>query len=395
MAAINSGRFICKKSTQSRIPAQSLQADRLLVDAIQLAELPSPVPGEEPRAAFVLERLKSFNLIPEVTAAGDIKVRLYCLQAADTAPVLLFTDLGSSRWNPAKSLAGLDAENATGAGLSDSLGSAALLSIAEQWQSGDYQNIPNMSGRGILLLFTAKSLNDPTIAIEPILHNTQDRPHAAIGVRGLSLDRIIKPTGSYRLKITISVNQAHKKETDETGNKVTETLIDTARTLLGIAWNTDGKTKLFLRCIEAKTVYAPTPREGLVELEIESSDAAQLELAVNAVKATAGKIGEAAGLNTETTLLSYTPPGKPEYSAALYEILGSLLKERRVKAHEETAADPAAFFTGEGIPALSIGIALGREGTERDTINIASIKEGRLILERLIAEAGAENVCVK
>ena len=114
-------------------------------------------------------------------------------------------------------------------------------------------------------------------------------------------------------------------------------------------------------------------------------------MALNAVKATAGKIGEAAGLNTETMLLSYIPPGNPENSKAMYEILGRLLRERHIKAHDETAADPAAFFTGDGIPALSMGIALGREGTERDTINIASIEEGLSILERLIAETGAKN----
>ena len=381
--------LFAKTSKTVKTRPQSLQADRLLADAIRLAELPSPVPGEEPRAAFVLERLKNLNLLPEVSEVGDIKVRLQHSKAGYEAPILLFTDLGSSRWHPRNSLARLDAENASGAGLSDSLGCAALLSIAEQWQTGDFQS--NTAKRDVLFLFTAKSPDDPNTGFEQILNNVHDRPFAAIGVRGLSLDRVIHPTGSYRLKITISSGALNKKENEEINNKVAETLIDTARTLLGIAWDTDGKTKLFIRRLEAHTVYALTPQEGLVELEIESSEAALLELAMNAVKATAGKIGEAAGLNTETSLLSYFPSGDPEHSNQLYNMLGKLLKEKHIKVHEETAADPASFFTGEGIPALSVGIALGREGTESDIITIDSIENGRLILERLIAETGAKN----
>jgi len=350
------------------------------------------LPGEEPRAAFVLDRLRNLNLSPEVTEAGDIKVRLHCPGTGHKAPILLFTDLGSRCWHPKESLARLDAENASGAGLSDSLGSAALLSIAEQWQAEDFQSSNlGKSRRDILLLFTAKSLDDPTIGIESVLKSSRDRPHTAIGVRGFSLDRIIRSTGSYRLKTNIFNGTANKKETTVINNKVTETLIDTARTLLGIAWDTDGKTKLFIRRLEAQTVYSLTPQEGILELEIESCEAALLDLAINAIKATAGKISEAAGLGIETKLLSFTPPGNPDISKAMYDTLAKILKDRHIKFHEETAADPAAFFTSEGIPALSIGIALGYEGAERDTIKIDSVEEGRLILERLIFETGAEN----
>ena len=357
-------------------------ADRLLVDAIRLAELPSPAPGEEPRAAFTLERLKSFGLLPVVTGAGDIMVRLHSERSADEAPVLLFTDLGSKRWHPTESLARLDAENAAGAGLSDSLGAAALLSIAEHFEAGasQYQ-------RDLLLLFTARPLDDPAISFGPILHSPQDRPFAAIGVRGLSLDRIIHSIGSYRVKITVSGETGN----DAAPNKVTETLIDTARTLLGIAWDGEGKTKMFIRRLEALTVYGLTPQEGTLELEIESSEGALLEMAMNAVKATAGKIGEQANLKTETALLSYIPPGKPEKSLELFEILRKLTREQRIKISEENGADPASFFTSEDIPALSMGIALGREGARRDSITIDSVEQGRLILEKFIVETGARN----
>ncbi|MCL2067751.1 MAG: hypothetical protein FWG99_09845 [Treponema sp.] len=357
--------------------------DRLLVDAIRLAELPSPAPGEQPRAAFVLERLKSFGLTPVVNGSGSILVRLHAEKAGDEAPVLLFTDMGTKRWHPSESLARLDAENAAGAGLSDSLGCAALLLVAENFYNTLEQNMK----RDLLLLFNAGSPDDPNLNFDSILNHPKDRPCAAIGVRGLSLDRIIQSVGSYRLRITVTGNE-EKLSADNNSNKVTETLIDTARTLLGIAWDTEGKTIMFIRRLEALTVYGLTPREGILELEIESSEAPQLELAMNAVKATAEKISEKAKLKTETRLLSYIPPGKPEKSRKLFEILKKLCKEQRLKILEENGADPAAFFSGEDIPALSMGIALGREGSERDEINIDSVEKGALILQRFIVETG-------
>ena len=357
--------------------------DRLLVDAIRLAELPSPAPNEEPRAAFVHERLKSLGFSPVVNDSGSILVRLHADKSGDVEPVLLFTDLGTKRWHPSESLARLDAENAVGAGLSDSLGSAALLSIAENFYSSMEQSMK----RDILLLFNARTMDDPDINFSPILNDPVNRPIAAIGVRGFSLDRIIQSVGSYRVKITVTEGE-DRLPAEINSNKVTETLIDTARTLLGIAWDTEGKTKMFIRHLEALTVYGLTPQEGLLELEIESSEAAHLDMAMNAVKATAGKISEKANLQTETGLLSYIPPGKPEKSKDLFEILRKLCREQHLKIREESGADPAAFFSGDGIPALSMGISLGREGKERDVINIDSVEKGFLILERFIIEAG-------
>jgi acetylornithine deacetylase/succinyl-diaminopimelate desuccinylase-like protein len=112
---------------------------------------------------------------------------------------------------------------------------------------------------------------------------------------------------------------------------------------------------------------------------------------MNTVKETAAKIGEEAGLKAETAPLSFIPPGNPENSDMLRETLRRLLKEQYIKVRDETSADPASFFSGEGIPALSLGIALGREGAEQEFINIDSIDKGRRVLERLVAETGTLN----
>ena len=381
------GALFGKAATVFRPPAKtSPLTDRLIVDAIRIAELPSPVTDEEPRASFVLERLKSSGYVPTINDSGNILVRLNSDKSNDEAPILLFTDLGTKRWHPSESLARLDAENAVGAGLSDSLGSAALLSIAENF----HDSMENILKKDLLLFFKAGSPeNLKSSDFSAILNDPHSRPCAAIGIRGFSLDRIISSIGTYRVKITVTGGENNDEQANP--NKVTETLIDTARTLLGIAWDTEGKTKMFIRRLEALTVYDHTPNEGILELEIESTEAALLDLAMNAVKATASKIGETSNLNTETKLLSFIPPGKPELSKKLFEILRKLCKEQSLKIREYNGADPAAFFTLENIPAISMGIALGREGSEKDTINLNSVEKGLIVLQRFITETGTNN----
>jgi hypothetical protein len=360
-----------------RKPANPL-ADRLLADALRLAELPSPVPGEEPRALFVLDRLKKCGFVPAVTKSGNIIVRLHAEEAPEE-PILLFTDLGSMRWHPMESLARLDAENAAGAGLSDSLGPAALLSVAENFYSGEFPR-----KRDLVLLFTVRMLDDPENNLPSLITGPSRRPAAAVGVRGLSLGTLVYPTGYCRLRIDVSSDRA------EPANEVTQTLIVTARTLLEIRWDGEGKTRVFVRRIEAAAAWGRTPAEGILELEIESSEGNLLELTKNAIKATAEKIGEDAKLKVETTLLSFVPPGDREAGKPLFDTALKILKEQRIKTNEENGADPASLFSCEGIPALSVGIALGREGAERDVIRIESVETGRRFLERLIAEIGEE-----
>ncbi|MDR1618815.1 MAG: hypothetical protein LBS06_07195 [Treponema sp.] len=356
-----------------RRPANPL-ADRLLADALRLAELPSPVPGEEPRSLFVLDRLKRCGFIPAVTKSGNIIVRLHT-EGAPEEPVLLFTDLGSMRWHPTESLARLDAEVAAGAGLGDSLGPAALLSVAENFYSGEFRK-----KRDLLLFFAVRMLDDPENNFPALIADPARRPAVAVGVRGLSLGTLVYPTGFCRLRIRVSSDQP------EPANEVTLTLINTARTILDIRWDGEGKTRVFVRRIEAAAAWGRTPAGGTLELEIESGEGNLLELAKNAITATAEKIGEEARLRVETALLSSVPPGDRETGKPLFDLALKILKEQRIKVREEIGADPASLFSSEGIPALSLGIALGREGAERDLIQIESVETGRRFLERFISE---------
>jgi putative aminopeptidase FrvX len=80
------------------------------------------------------------------------------------------------------------------------------------------------------------------------------------------------------------------------------------------------------------------------------------------------------------------PPGDRETGKPLFDLALKVLKEQRIKIREETGADPASLFSSGGIPALSLGIALGRERAERDVIQIESVETGRRFLERFISE---------
>jgi hypothetical protein len=348
-----------------------------------LAEIPSPTEQEEQRAAFVLERLKSLGLSPLVDETGGILVRLHAADLANLPPLLLFTDLGSSRWHPLESLCRLDAETAKGAGLADSLGTAALLSVAEGVISGRLE-----AGRELILLFAAHSFDNTGVNLfRNFTEDAANRPTAAIGVRGLALGALTNNTrGTYRMKISLSLEGGRpEKAVGEASGAVVDTLLDTAHKLSGITWDTEGTTKLYIRHIEAETTFGRTPTEGILEIELESSDGARLDMAMNTVKATVENAAPALGLKTEARISSFIPVGDPGVNEGLIKIVTGILKDQRIRVQEENGADVAAYLSNQGIPALSLGVASGREGLTRDTIEIDSIEKGRVLMETLIA----------
>jgi hypothetical protein len=366
-------------------------ADRLLSDALRLAEIPSPTAKEEQRASFVLERLKALGLSPLVDEQGNILVRVHSADLENLPPLLLFTNLGSDRWHPLNSLSRLDAERARGAGLADSLGTAALISVAEGVSCGRME-----INREIILLFAAGSFDTGNGSFFlPVTGEDVNRPAAAIGVRGLTLGTLVNNRrGVYRIKIGFSLETASLgKDDDGPGNAgkppagsgpVVDTLLDTAHKLAGITWDIGGTTKLYIRHIEAETAFGHIPREGLLEIEIESSDGARLEMAMNTVKATVENAVSGPGLKKEAIITSFIPVGDVSVNDKLMRTVTGIMKDLRVKIQEEDGADIAAHLSAQGIPALSLGIALGREGMTRDTIEIDSIERGRVLLETLI-----------
>ncbi|MDR2070140.1 MAG: hypothetical protein LBP81_01795 [Treponema sp.] len=367
-------------------------ADRLLADALRLAEIPSPTGQEEQRASFVLDRLKVLGLSPLVDERGNILARVHSADLENLPPLLFFTNLGSDRWHPLESLSRLDSEKAQGAGLADSLGAAALISLAEGISCGRIETT-----RELILLFAASSFdNSDGSFFLPVTGDDANRPAAAIGVRGLTLGTLVNNSrGIYRIKINLSLETGSlgKGDVPAAGNPgknpsgsgpVVGALLDTAYKLAGITWDIEGTTRLYIRHIDAETIFGHTPVEGLLEIEIESSDGARLEMAMNTVKATVENAASGPELRNEVLITSFIPVGDISVNDKLMQIAAGIMKDQRIKVQEENGADIAAHLSALGIPALSLGIAQGREGMTRDTIEIDSIERGRVLLETLI-----------
>jgi hypothetical protein len=365
-------------------------ADRLLADALRLAEIPSPTRREEQRAAFVLERLNTLGLVPRVDENGNILVRIHSAELVDEPPLLLFTDLGSSRWHPLESLSRLDAVQAAGAGLGDVLGVAALLSVAETVAGGR-----NICRRDLLLLFAARSFDDPeTDVFYSVTEIPINRPCAAIGVRGFTLGSVRTHThGTYQINISFSMDT--KKEPDNAGlcneaNVVVDALLSTAQKLSRITGATNNAVHLYTRRLEAGTGFGRTPSEGLLEIELESSDASLLDNTMNQVKTTAESAGDGKLLKIAVNVTSFIPVGDPAINAELFLEVREIMRELRIKMNEETSSDPSAFLSNQGIPALSLGMVNGQEGLLKDHIEIGSIEKGRLLLEKIITRIPKE-----
>jgi hypothetical protein len=316
--------------------------------------------------------------------------------------------MGSARWHPLGSLSQLDEVSARGAGLADILGCAALLSAAEGLSSG--RLTPT---RDVWLLFAVRSLDDPSgRAFSGLTGDLSSHIAAAIGLRGLTLGSVIIHTrGIYRIRITVSLArnwEARAKLPVDSGketaantpmsalsaggeepaqaNLVVDTLSSIARRLSGITWDAQGATRFYMRRIEAGAGFGRVPAEGILEVELESSDATLLEVAMNVLKATVEKAGaDNKWLRTEAEITSFIPVGDLAVNTELIKTIKAGMKELHIKFKEENGADPSAYLSNQGIPSLSLGIARGWEGLNSDTIDIDSIESGRQLIETLIA----------
>jgi hypothetical protein len=357
-------------------------ADRLLADALLLGGIPSPAAREEERAAFVSERLRALAVPHTVDEGGNILVRLHGNRSAE--PLLLFAGLGSSRWNPQESLGHVDSQYARGAGLADALGPAALLSVAENYIQG-----PLVRGRDVLIFFSASSFDDPAQDSFLPFTGPKLRPYAALGLRGFALGSLYNPVlGSCRAELVLSLkdrkDEMEKDLPDTEINALSGALIKMALGYLETAEKVRSEgLSIGIRRIEAQTSYGKAPKEGALELVLEGADKDKLDRVLETIK-TGVEQYNTAETAAVFTVLSSIPPSDPALCAPLSETLKSAMKELRIKCVEESGADPASFLTNMGIPALSFGLAGGREGLEHDTIEIATVEKGRLLLERCI-----------
>jgi hypothetical protein len=345
-------------------------ADRLLADALRIAELPSPGPDEEKRMAFVQERLSALGF-EGIPLPGGLLLRLVPEQT-EKPPIVLFSSLRSYRWHPTESLARLDRENAQGAGLAGGLGPAALLSLAEGFAGGRLR-----LSRETLLLFTAASLCDPESRFHDFLDAFGRKPAAALGVQGFSLGLIVHPRGYCRQRITFNPKEKSG------GCPAAETLIVVSGNLLEAARKRE-EIYFRIRRIEAAAPQSGSA-EAVLETEIESSEEDLLSSFIDFIKTEAEGKAVEAGINAQVETLSRIPPGDSTLNKILFDLLRNTMKKHRIKIREKDGMDAAGLFSAEGIPALSLGLSLGKAEANRDTVHIASVEKGRRLLESLVA----------
>lgn len=367
---------------RSLVQASSPLGDRLLAEALRLSELPSPSKNEEQRVGHILERLSSLGVNGFVDEDGNVLARLFCPEASDPAPLLVFSDLGTRRWHPVLSLGSVNADSARGAGLADSLGSAALLSVAESILSGTL-----LCRKNIVLLFGARSFEDTENGVfQRIGEDPNQRPFAAIGLRGFSLGALMTKTlGTYRVEVKVRTDFSDAINAEAfSPTSAVDVAVAVAQKLAGVVWDSEKTTRCRIRRIEAGTGFGHDPVEGVLDLELESSDGPLLEMAMKAAVATAQTTGEELKAKTEVSVVGHVPVGDSGESEGLRDLVMGIMKEQRIKVIEKTEADSSAFLSVQGIPALSIGLAQGREGLELDEVIIESIERGRKLLVTII-----------
>ncbi|MDR1419118.1 MAG: hypothetical protein LBI86_01970 [Treponema sp.] len=356
-------------------------ADRILADALRLAELPSPSGGEEKRTAFVRERLAAAGLVPVTIKGkgGGLLVRLDPPGAKKGPPVLLYTGLRSYRWHPTESLARLDRKNAEGAGLSGALGPAALLSLAERITSGRLRVTC-----GVVLFFSVLSPADPENQYRTLLDELGEKPAAAVGLRGFSLGLIIRPRAFCRQRITLTPSAKQSAKSGEYA------AADTAASLGGylLEKGRESGVDFHIRRMEGGGPGGDGEGQAVLETDTEAPDGGLLAGFTDLVTAGAERLAGEAGIGADVRILSFVSPGDPVVSRGLFDILLPVMRRERVKIREEDGMDTAGLFSAEGIPALSLGLALGKAEASRDIVDITSVEKGRRLLERFIVSMG-------
>jgi hypothetical protein len=286
---------------------------------------------------------------------------------------------------------------------------AALLYAAEAVSQNRLK-----SGRDILLLFAARSFEDPESRVfAQITEHQLNRPFAAVGFRGFTLGSMITHArGIYRMALTVET-PGNEKETEEeeapkrkeSGPENPNLVVDAltaAASRLSVSFIANEKIRLYIRSIKALSGYGRTPSEGVLEFELESGPPPEdsppqreaesvpvpagtlLEEAMTGAKAAAEAAINHPELKGAVTITAFIPAGDPGLTAGLSRLIGNIMRDLRIKVRKEDGPDPSAFLCNRGIPAVSLGIARGREGLSVDTIEIASIEKGRQLIDKVI-----------
>jgi acetylornithine deacetylase/succinyl-diaminopimelate desuccinylase-like protein len=357
--------------------------DRLISDAIQFNEIPSPSPREEQRTAFVARRLAELGLSGQQDEEGSLCLRFPAAEAAHKA-ILLFASVENKDYSPLDSLVRLSSERASGQGMTGgSLGVAALLALAEYLQASGTAFQCDLT-----LLFTClEGAGVAGSALEHFLERSSEEFAAAFHLTGTPLGAVVaEPLGTCRLAISVQTKDREVLP-GGAGDSAVTLLSSIAHQLAGIRWDAADNTFLNVARLEAGAGYGQFASEGRLELEIFARDTGRLETSRDAVLATTRKIAEKTGATIRIDTAGVLPAGKAELRRPLVEALRRVHGRLGIRTRLVSRPEPAALLNARGIPALSLGLTTGAKSFREEHVDLAPLEAGfqqvLLLLEEL------------
>jgi len=358
---------------------------RILSDAILFNEIPSPTEREVARTEFILQRLVEVGY-PN-SACDDLGNVTAVLPARSNSDeyVLVFASIRCEEYSPLESMARLEPERLRGRGVSESsIPTASLIVLAEYLGRNEIQY-----DRNVIFLFTAHDpgeLDAP--ALEGFLARWGSRLHCAAYLRGLELGCVgDRPLGTCKLSLKIRTS-GQELMAGVPATSAISALATMAGRLGGIRWDAQNATFLNVARIEAGSGFGWFASEGEMDVEVFSPDAAALEVAKNAIVATINSVAAETSSTVDLTLKALLPPGDLSLNAELGAVVRGVHEKLRIKSRPLAIPTTAAILSSQGIPAVTLGMAEGRNSVEEEFIHIPSLEAGfRQIL--LVLEASA------
>jgi acetylornithine deacetylase/succinyl-diaminopimelate desuccinylase-like protein len=346
---------------------------RILSDAILFNEIPSPTERESARTEFILQRLAEVGYPnSECDDLGNVTAVLPARGETDEH-VLVFASIRCEEYSPLESMARLEPDRLWGRGVTESaIPAASLIVLAEYLGRNEIQY-----DRNVIFLFTAHDpgeLDAP--ALEGFLGQWRGRLHCAAYVRGLELGGVgDRPLGTCKLSVKMRTPE-YELMAGAPAVSAISALAAVAGRLGGIRWDGQNATFLNIARIEAGSGFGWFASEGEMEIEVFSPDAAALEVAKNVIVATVNSVAAEMTVVVDLTLKAFLPPGDPSLNAELSAMVKAVHEKLRIASRPMAIPTTAALLSSQGIPAVTLGMADGKNSVKEECVQISSLETG-------------------
>ncbi len=342
---------------------------RIISDAVQFNEIPSPTENEAVRAEFVNGRLEEFG-IAEIHVSPEGCVSCAFPSADPSADyLLLLANTDNPSYSPLESLVRLTDREASGLGIADnSIGVATLLVLAEYLQK---EQVP--LGANLVLLFAPMSGPE---ALEAFVREQRQAYRAALFVSGLLLGDVeTKSLGGCELAVSVRTDDRPLFPEGGAGSAVS-VIAAIASRLGSIRWSEDKETVLSIARLRAGVGLGYFPSEGTMEVEIYSPNTSLLQMAREAVTATITSTAAEMGARAEVQVHSTTTAADPARSRFLAEALLAVHRDLGVKSHPVASLPRRPCLGVLDLPTLTVGVTMGRKTLTGESVELAPLEKG-------------------